>query len=263
LTTLKAYRGINPWLLMATAEEKGYRSPYWLTYKQTKERGGYVRAGEQGTLVVFWRHIQVTDKDGEKTIPFLRYSNVYNLEQTENVRLPKSLIPSEDEVVADKPVDYNPIEACEKIVAGYKTCPKVNHGFNRAFYSPVPDSISMPDQDQFNSMENYYATLFHEMAHSTGHESRLHRTNFISFFGSHEYGKEELVAEMTAAFLCAHAGIENSVIEVNASYVAAWKEKIQGDSRMVVMAAAAAQKAADYILDIKHDEPKIEEEKAQ
>lgn len=261
LKTKKAYRGINPWLLLATAEEKGYTSPYWLSYKQAQEMGGNVKAGEKSTMVIFWKFLSkdVKDSDGvtkTKTIPMLRYYSVFNFEQCEGIELPK--IKTAVEVKPAVSPDLTPIEACEEIMALYKACPSISHGSNRAYYSPIPDTITMPDKDQFESMEKYYSVLFHEAAHSTGHESRLHRSNFLSYFGSEDYGKEELVAEMTAAFLCATAGIENTTIENSAAYVASWKKSIKADSRMVVMAAAQAQKAADYMLGITHEEHKAD-----
>jgi antirestriction protein ArdC len=258
LKTKKLYRGINPWLLLATAEEKGYTSPYWLSFKQAKDMGGNVKAGEKSTMVIFWKFLskEIKNSDGtikNKTIPMLRYYSVFNLEQCEGIEAPKSTV----ETPAVSP-DLTPIEACEQIMALYKTCPSISYGSNKAYYSPMPDTITMPDKDQFTSMEKYYSVLFHEAAHSTGHESRLHRSNFLSFFGSENYGKEELVAEMTAAFLCATAGIENTTIENSAAYVASWKETIKADSKMVVMAAAQAQKAADYMLGISHEEHKAD-----
>jgi len=263
--TKKPYRGINPWLLLATAEEKGYSSPYWLSYKQCQEKGGQVRKGEKSTLVIFWKFLSkaavnadgtpALNKDGNakfKTVPMLRYFSVFNIEQCDGIEAPAAK-------VDESPVkDLSPINACEHIMSLYATCPKINHGSNRAYYSPDPDTITMPDQDQFTSMEKYYCVLFHEAAHSTGHESRLHRSNFLNYFGSNDYGKEELVAEMTAAFLCAITGIENNTIENNAAYVASWKKTIKADTKMVVLAAAQAQKAADYMQGIIHEEHKAD-----
>ena len=257
LKTKKPYRGINPWLLLATAEEKGYTSPYWLSFKQANDMGGNVKAGEKSTMVIFWKFLskEAKDSDGNikiRTIPMLRYYSVFNLDQCEGIEAPKS------NVEASVSPDLTPIEACEQIMTLYKACPSISHGSNKAYYSPMPDTITMPDKDQFVSMEKYYCVLFHEAAHSTGHESRLHRSNFLSYFGSENYGKEELVAEMTAAFLCATAGIENTTIENSAAYVASWKQTIKADAKMVVMAAAQAQKAADYMLGITHEEHKAD-----
>ncbi len=248
LISKKPYRGINPWLLMATAYEKGYSSPYWLSFKQAKEKGGRVRTGEKGTMVIFWTFVTKENKDKEdenikiEKIPILRYYTVFNVEQCEGIEIP----------VENPVIIPNKIEACEQILALYENCPPIRNGSNRAFYSPALDTITMPDKDQFIDMEHYYSTLFHEIAHSTGHESRLHRSNF-DHFGSENYGKEELIAEMTAAFLCATAGIDNKTIETNAAYIASWKEAIKADTRMVIISAAQAQKAADYILGITHE----------
>lgn len=273
LITKKPYRGINPWILGATADEKGYASPYWLSFKQAKEKGGNVKAGEKATIVVFWKFMvkDAQDDNGKvilddhgvpkkKTIPLLRYYYVFNLEQCEGIEAP-ALKEIENPVLPTKN-DLNPIETCEQIMNSYKTCPKIKFGSNRAFYSPAHDEITLPDKDQFIDMEHFYSVLFHEAAHSTGHKDRLHRSDFISYFGSENYGKEELVAEMTSAFLCATAGIENTTIETNASYIASWKKTIRADVKMVIIAAAQAQKAADYMLGISHEDHKTNLENA-
>lgn len=274
LVTKKPYRGINPWILSATAEERGYQSHYWLSFKQTKDEGGSVKAGEKSTLVVFWKFMVrdaidaegkvIVDENGiakKKTVPMLRYYLVFNVEQCEGIKIPEEAEKVEP-IIPDQS-DTTPIEACEHIMSLYKSCPVIHHGSNRAYYSPMSDTITIPDKDQFKDMAHYYSVLFHESAHSTGHESRLRRSNFLSFFGSENYGKEELVAEMTAAFLCATAGIENTTIETNASYIASWKKTIKADTKMVVIAAAQAQKAADFMMGIYHEDNKADMNSAE
>ena len=132
--------------------------------------------------------------------------------------------------------------------------PVIRHGLDRAFYSPAADSVGMPSPERFETPENYYNVLFHELTHSTGHESRLNRKGVSGVgveraaFGSQSYSKEELVAEMGAAFLCGRAGIVERTIDNSAAYVASWLERLKDDARLVVLAAAQAQKAADFIL---------------
>jgi len=242
LSTGKAYQGVNVWVLAATAMIHGYTSPYWTTFKQAQERGGTVRKGEKGTPVVFWKFIEKRDPaSGEVTdkIPFLRYFTVFNLDQCDNVTAP-----------AIEPLpERDPIEACEQIAAGYWNGPRVNHGGNRAYYSPALDMIGMPLMGQFETSEHYYSTLFHEQVHSTGHADRLGRKSLISPapFGSEDYSREELIAEMGAAFLCGVAGIEVNVPQ-HAAYIGSWLRNLQDDPKLVVQAAAAAQKAAGLIL---------------
>jgi antirestriction protein ArdC len=147
--------------------------------------------------------------------------------------------------------EFTPIECCEQIVAGYKGAPEVTHGHTKAAYRPSADEVIMPSAERFHSNEEYYSTLFHEFTHSTGHKSRLARKGIVdadASFGDDKYGREELVAEMGAAFLCGHAGIEASTIDNSASYLAGWLKVIKGDPKLIVQAAGAAQKAADLIL---------------
>jgi antirestriction protein ArdC len=235
------YRGINVWLLLS----EGYSSPYWMTFKQAKARGGSVKKGEKSTVIVFWKRLKVTDKDtGEdKVIPMLRYYRVFNLEQTEGVKLPKKVT---EELAAEPAEPVEVIDAGEAIVHGYADGPRVYRNGTAAFYEPNIDRVTVPGLDSFDDAAEFYSTLFHELGHSTGHQDRLGRT-YGKKFGDHEYGREELVAEMTSAFLQAEAGIEH--VQANsAAYLANWIRALREDTRAVVVAAGAAQKAADLIL---------------
>jgi len=242
LVSGKPYRGINVFLLGCA----GYDSPFWLSFKQAKKLGGSVKKGEQGSIVVFWKWIikEEIEDNGEKKykkIPLLRYYTVFNLEQCEGIDAPAPVL---------EPVEKkNPIKEAQTIVDGMPNRPAIVHGGNAAAYSPAPDRIKMPELEQFVSSEEYYSTLFHEMTHSTGHASRIGRKDIehVKPFGSVEYSKEELIAEMGAAFLCAVAGIENKTINNSAAYIQGWLKELKNDKKMVVFAAAAAQKAADYI----------------
>ena len=233
------YRGINCFLLNVA----GFGSPYWITLKQANKLGGNVLKGEKSTPVVFWKMIEVEDKETGKIEekPVLRYYRVFNLEQTEGIAAP--------EQAEEKKHPFTPIEVCERIVANMHNPPAIQHKVPAAWYKPEQDLINMPTLDSFESPEEYYSTLFHELGHSSGHISRLNRSTITDMapFGSTNYSKEELVAEMAAAFLCGATGIENRTLVNSAGYIDGWLRKLRKDSRMVVIAAAQAQKATDYI----------------
>lgn len=241
LVSKKDYRGINPLLLSSMH----FSSPYWLSYKQAQSLGGQVKKGEKGTPVIFWKMSIETDENEEPTgkkIPFLRYYSVFNIDQCENI--PSEKIPKLEQI------EFSPISQCEKIVSNMPKCPIIKHNEPRAYYSPMSDFVNMPKQNLFESAVKYYSTLFHELTHSTGHSSRLDRKGVTNLcrFGSTNYSKEELVAEMGACFLCGHTGIENKTIDNSASYIKSWLSHLRNDNKLVIHAAAAAQKAADFIL---------------
>lgn len=246
LATLKPYRGIN---VLLTGMQ-GYSSPYWLTYRQANELGGNIRKGEKATPITFFKILEKDKGEGQAPdkIPLLRIYPVFNVEQCENLKLSEHLIKPEP-----FSREFKPIDAAEKIAAGYKTCPKVLTNGGRACYNPFQDVIGMPKKESFHGDEEYYSTLFHEMAHSTGHKDRLNREslNKIAGFGTHEYSKEELVAEMCSAFLCAQSGISAPVIENQAAYIKSWLKVLKNDSKFVIQAAAQAERASDYILGVK------------
>jgi antirestriction protein ArdC len=204
---------------------------------------------------VFWKWIDGKDETtGEaKRIPFLRYYSVFNAVQCEGI---ESLVPKPEGCRRD----HNPIEAGERIVSAMPRRPEIKPGLDRAFYSPAGDYVSIPSPGQFKGGEDYYSVLFHELTHATGHESRLNRKGVgstdgeWSAFGSTPYAKEELVAEMGAAFLCGQAGIVERTIDNSAAYVKSWLARLKDDRRLVVQAAAQAQKAADFILGRQHGE---------
>lgn len=244
LASGKKYRGVNVFLLSSA----GYDSPYWLTFKQAKSREGNVGKGQRGYPCVFWTWLEREDPNtGEQTKrPFLKYYTVFNVDQCEGIDYPDVSAPTRA---------IPPIKACENLVTAMQRAPPVHHGGGRASYHPSTDTVHMPPRENFEKSEAYYSTLFHELVHSTGHESRLSRPGITksNVFGSGNYSKEELVAEMGATYLCGHTGIENAVIDNSASYIASWLGRLRNDSRLVVQGAAQAQKAADYILNRKQD----------
>lgn len=253
LSSLKPYRGVNVWVLVATALAKGYGSQWWGTYRQISERRGQVRAGEKGTPVVFWKFIEKKDADGKvvERIPFLRHFTVFNADQADDVT-----VPATDEVVL---AEHETIGVCETLADRYVAFggPGLNYGGDRACYSPSLDQVRIPLLGQFETPELYYGTLFHEFVHSTGHSSRLNRTELVEMkvFGDEDYSREELVAEMGAAFVCGAAGIDVNV-QHHAAYIDNWLAKFRGDSKMLVQAAGAAQRAADLIVGRVVDAPK-------
>lgn len=244
LSSGKAYRGVNIFLLALTSYVKGYDSAYWLTYRQAQERGGHVRKNEKGSMVVFWKQLEVQDKETQelKRIPLLRHYTVFNVRQCEGIEAP--------DPAKFTPSVFEANAAADAIVQGYAGGPVIEHDGTRAFYRPKEDKVYMPAPERFTHTSEYYSTLFHELSHSTGAKHRLDRglSDKLAPFGSPDYGKEELIAEMSAAFLSAEAGLERStVIENQAAYISGWLGTIKADKKLVVWAAAAGQKAADWI----------------
>jgi len=248
LLTKKPYRGINVLLLHAMS----YESPYWLTFRQALGLGGNVRKGEKACPVVFWKQLEIEDKKSGETekIPMLRFYYVFNIAQCDGLKnilpqgeSPKHLPTRPDEIVSQMP---NP--------------PEIKHGMRQAFYSPSADMVAMPDRARFDNEAGYFGTLFHELIHSTGHVSRLNRPTLTESegFGSNPYCKEELIAEMGAAFLCGEAGIAESNLDNSAAYLKNWLEQLQNDKKLIVQAATQAQRAVDFILGTKLEEAATE-----
>lgn len=241
--TKRPYEGINAMMLAITQDMKGYQSPYWMTLKQCNEKGGKIRKGEKSMIVTFWKKTIKDEKkkpEGDNVMFLLRYYRVFNLAQCEGIEM---------ENPVTQPISK--IEACEKIVGAYKDAPKIyfEHG-NRCCYSPKKDEVYMPPRNSFHGSEEVYSSLFHELAHSTGHATRLNRdgiTDEGSRFGTEEYSKEELIAEFASAFLCGITGIAPAVVKNQAAYIQGWSSKLKEDSKLIIQAAGKAQKAANYI----------------
>jgi antirestriction protein ArdC len=246
LITHRPYRGINVLLLHCMS----YESPNWLTFRQATMLGGTVRKGEKACPVVFWKRLTVGEKDDseKRQIPLLRYYSVFNLAQCDGLK--NVAAPNGAELAPSKPED---------IVTNMPQRPAIKDGFTRAFYSLREDYVGMPARERFSRNEEYHATLFHELAHSTGHESRLNRSTLTeqAGFGSDPYCKEELIAEIGAAFLCGHAEIAERTIDNSAAYVAEWLKRMKDDTKLIVHAAAQAQRAADFVLGRKFEESEV------
>lgn len=251
--TGRTYRGINQMLLGC----RRFASPFWLTFHQVKSLGGSIRKGERGTMVVKYGRFQPKDNaeaqpsDGEKkkSAFFLKEYVVFNSLQTEGIKFP---------TVEKQPLLIEPrrIKIAEEIVATMPQPPVIMEGQrNMAFYKPSTDTVFMPAFGSFASAEDYHLTLFHELIHATGHESRLNRKTLIETdgFGGKVYSQEELVAEMGAAFL----GLEADIVQDNhlqaASYIQSWLDVLRepDHKRWLVIAANQAARASDFILGIK------------
>ena len=253
------YRGINAFITYATAMSKGFESPYWLTYKQATELGGVVKKGSKSTSVVFYAKVWfnkaggvvkqpkgVSDSEmiakGYKKFLSPKYYNVFNLDQIEGIEWS----------VEDKEYSENEIiEKAEQIINDMPNKPTYHIvESSGAFYRPFTDSINMPLIEQFDDANSYYSTFFHEMVHSTGHESRLKREGVVEHngFGTEIYSKEELVAELGSCFLCAETGILPQQIENASAYIKHWIEQLKDDKKLIWKASQDAQKAVDYIL---------------
>ena len=239
IVTGKPYRGINAFLLGCTG------GTWFATYRQIQEKGGNVNAGAKSLPVVFWSIKEVADRTtgDEKTIPVLRYYRVFSLDDVSGIDLP---------AVTEITRQFSPIEAAERVIENMPQRPEIKFGEARAYYSPSLDYINMPRHELFHSDEEFYQTLLHECGHATGHSSRLSRATVTksAYYGSSDYGMEELVAETCAAFVMSEIGLVNATIDNSAAYIKGWLAALKSkDNRgMIIHAAAAGQRAADFIL---------------
>lgn len=244
----RAYSGINVLLLWMAQLDKGYKSQGWLTFKQAGELGGTVRKGEKSTQIVFVKPLCFKEKDSngnvvkdehgddvERQVNMLRAYHVFNVEQCDGLRLP-----------AMAPLPPPPTDPeFDAWVA--RTGAHVTHGGDRACYIPSMDQIAMPNRAAFSTPSHYSATMLHELGHWTGHKTRLDRS-LRARFGDAEYAAEELIAELTAAYRCAAMGIDGDLR--HAGYIGHWLKLLKSDKRAIFTAAAAAQKAAQFLADL-------------
>jgi len=238
------YRGMNIVLLWGEAMEKGYAAPIWMTYRQAHELGGQVRKGEHGSLVVFANSITRTEtnergEDVEREIPFLKGYTVFCVEQIDGLPAHYYAQPANPLPLSER------IDGAERFIA--RTGATIRHGGNSAYYAPGPDHVQLPKFEAFRDRESYYATVLHELTHWTGAKSRLDRSFNAKRFGDHGYAREELVAELGAAFLCADLGITPEIRDDHAAYLGHWLNVLREDKRAIFGAAAHAQRAADYL----------------
>jgi antirestriction protein ArdC len=240
--TKRPYRGINVVVLWATAQEKGYKSGTWATYKQWKDLGAQARKGEKSANVVFWRFLdredEQQDRDAEtkvRKLPLARDYWVFNAEQVDGYTEPERQKHSTAERIQSADGFFNALGI------------EVNPGGNRAFYHAETDSIHMPAFDAFKQPLFYYSVLSHEATHWAGATERLNR-DLSGRFGSESYAVEELVAELGAAFLCAELGLPTDPRDDHAPYIASWLKVLKNDKRAIFTAAAKAQEAVDWMI---------------
>lgn len=241
------YRGINTLALWAAAEECGYTSPYWFTFKQALAAGAAVRKGERGSFIVFYTELpgdadtsSAKDSKGDKK-HILRGYTVFNASQIDG--LPAGYFP---EATPPLPRD----EADTQLTAQFAKLPiTVRHSGDRAYYAMAPDMIQMPLKSAFADVTQYFATRAHETIHATRHPTRLNRDFGQKRFGDHGYALEEVTAEMGAAFIGAQIGLPSDHIEDHASYIASWLEVLTSNPNAFLTAAAKAQTAADWVLE--------------
>jgi antirestriction protein ArdC len=239
------YQGINTIMLWMAAVTQGYGSAFWFTFRQAKELGGNVRKGEHGELVVYADRITRTEtndkgEDVERAIPFLKGYTVFNAEQCENLpvhytaKIETSALP-----IAQR------IEAADRFFAA--TGAEIRHGGNSAYYAEGEDFVQMPPFETFRDAESYAAVLAHECVHWTKHGKRLARDFGRTRFGDEGYAKEELVAELGSAFICADLEITPDIRDDHAAYIATWLTALKNDTRLTFTAASHAQRASDYL----------------
>jgi len=260
------YKGMNVWFLSSAMKEFGYDNNEWLTYKNAQELGGSVRKGESSVEVFFWNigYWNPTTKKVYKSLAdavakgedrkdikqffSLKVWKVFNIAQCENIdaRNPSAPIESDEENA------FNPIEEAERIIAEWGTKPSIRHGGNSACYIPSKDHVQMPEAKAFIDGDSYYKTLFHELVHSTGHESRLKRKGVIEFdkFGSDRYAMEELIAESGSMLLAGIAGLNPKDSDDNSiAYVKNWANRLKEESsKAIVGALTQSAKAVEFIV---------------
>lgn len=241
------YTGINTLYLWAIADTNGYRSRYWMTYRQAEALGGNVRRGERGSLSVYYSSFKKTEAhpltgaETEKSVRFLRHYIVFNADQIDG--LPAFYYPGhEDSTPADPSVRQAAIDGFFAAIPA-----EVRHGGDRAFFHPTFDYIQMPHQRSFRTMDHYASVRAHETTHWSGGTARLART-FGKRFGDKAYSFEELVAEIGSGLVCAHLGLPNELHDNHASYVAHWLGILRADKTAIIHAASKAEQAFNYLL---------------
>lgn len=236
-STGKPYSLLNQMILGKPGE--------YLTFAQCVKEGGKICKGAKAQMVVFWKWVEKEDEETKevKKIPFLRHFSVFHIDDCEGIK-PKHETPSTESLQPDA--------AADAIIAGYlqrSGVRLIHQEGDRAFYRPSADTVTLPLLSQFKELAEYYSTAFHELTHSTGHSSHLNRLSGTAFFGSESYSKEELVAEIGAAALVNHAGLETpSSFRNSAAYVQSWLKALKDDKRLIVSAAGQAEKACSLIL---------------
>jgi antirestriction protein ArdC len=243
----ESYNGVNILLLWGSAIENGYQHPTWMTFKQAIDYGGHVRKGEKSALVVYADKIVKTEEntatgeDMEKVIPFLKGYSVFNVEQIEG--LPEKFLFKPEPKPEGESIRR--VETVETFIQ--QTEAVIRHGGDRAYYAMHTDHVQMPPIEAFTDTESYYATLTHELTHWTKHPTRLDRSFGRKVWGDEGYAKEELVAELGAAFLCADLGITPEIRTDHAAYIDNWLQALKNDRKLIFTAASHASKAVEFL----------------
>lgn len=247
MVTSRIYQGFNAFFLNFITIYRQYRTSYFLTYKQALMAGGTVRRGEKGFPVVWWATLEdkVDDEETKKSYRVPKCHIVFNIDQTHGIEFPKL----EKELRSHS----SRIRTCDDIISSMPLCPEIKHGGDQPYYDFKSDYIMLPQVERFHSDEAYYKTKFHELAHSTGHTTRLNRPELMNSdgFGKELYSKEELIAELTAAYLCGIAGIGQQTIVNSTAYIKGWLKVLKEDKRLIIKASTQAQAAANYILNVR------------
>ena len=238
------YSGINVLMLWSEAAEQGFASPTWMTYRQAQELGAQVRKGEKGSLVVYANTITVKEENAEgqedaREIGFLKGYTVFNCDQVDGL----------PEHYYEKPEPrLEPVERIERAERFFSaTGIEIRYRGARAYYAAASDHVQMPPAESFRDAESFYATLAHESVHATKHPARLNRDLGRKKWGDEGYAREELVAELGAAFLCSDLEITPEIRDDHAAYIASWLEVLKNDKRAIFEAASHAQRAADFL----------------
>lgn len=248
------YQGINILLLWIAAMEHGFSTDRWLTYRQALNAGGHVRKGEQGHLAVLYKPMSrpEVDQNGQPVLDeetgqqvevhyaVIRSFVLFNVDQCEGLSEEvRGLSPEND-------WHFDPVTAADEVI--WNSGAVIRHGGNRAFYRPSADVIQMPEQSAFFGSEHYYATLLHELAHWTGHASRLNREGIVQppGYNKQDYAFEELVAELGAAFLCTQLGIQGDLR--HEGYIESWLKVLRGDKKAIFKASGQARQASEFLL---------------
>jgi antirestriction protein ArdC len=252
VATGNPYNGVNVIALWAAAEQRGFASNYWATYRQWSLQGHHVRKGEHGSVIVFYKKMNSergnAEADGQenKTYFYARSSRVFNAEQVKGWEPPEPV---------DRDVAGVLVETEQFVTA---TAADIRCGGDRAYYRPNTDHIQMPDRIRFigtetiSATEGYYATLLHELTHWSGHSRRLDR-DLSGRFGNERYAMEELIAELGAAFLCSHLGVTKQPRPDHAAYIDNWLTVLKKDTRAIFTAASKANEAKQFLLKLQSD----------
>ena len=276
-STGKGYRSINSLILEIVKIRKKFNSSYWLTFKQASDLGLKITKGSKSTPIYYREPLYYQKVNGKRKkitakeytdlrrqgvkdlefIPLFKTYRVFNIDQIEG----KFIAPQSPAEPKKRNTELVGIEACEDVIKSYCELPEVKHG--SPAYIPALDFITMPEMDEFISLEEYYSTFFHEIVHSTGHQTRLNRPGIaeINTADKKKYSKEELVAEIGASYLCAETGIFLPELQTNSkAYIQSWISALKNDKQMIYFAASQAQKARDFI--VLENQPKKESKQA-